>query len=132
MKKYGIIYADPPWAYRNKHCEGGALAHYNTMRLEDICNLPVREIAAQDCVLFLWATYPMLPEALRVRAGDYLALNEWDGEKYTGRALLAKITYMLDPNDIMTCVGGFVILGLNYFTINADNISEVDNDAEQV
>lgn len=66
MKKYGIIYADPPWAYRNKHCEGNALAHYNTMRLEDICNLPVREIAAQDCVLFLWATYPMLPEALRV------------------------------------------------------------------
>lgn len=51
MKKYGIIYADPPWAYRNKHCEGSALAHYNTMRLEDICNLPVRE---------------MLPEALRV------------------------------------------------------------------
>ena len=35
MKKYGIIYADPPWAYRNKHCEGNALAHYNTMRLED-------------------------------------------------------------------------------------------------
>ena len=66
------------------------------------------------------------------RVGDYLALNEWDGEKYTGRALLAKITYMLDPNDIMACVGGFVILGLNYFKINADNISEVDNDAEQV
>lgn len=62
------------------------------------------------------------------RVGDYLALNEWDGEKYTGRALLAKITYMLDPNDIMECVGGFVILGLNYFTINADNISEVDNE----
>lgn len=61
MKKYGIIYADPPWAYRNKHCKGSALAHYNTMRLEDICNLPVREIAAQDCVLFLWATYPMRP-----------------------------------------------------------------------
>ena len=66
MKKYGIIYADPPWAYRNKHCEGSALAHYNTMRLEDICNLPVKKIAAQDCVLFLWTTYPMLPEALRV------------------------------------------------------------------
>lgn len=31
MKKYGIIYADPPWAYRNKHCEGNALAHYNTI-----------------------------------------------------------------------------------------------------
>lgn len=62
------------------------------------------------------------------KVGDYLALNEWDGKKYTGRALLAKITYMLDPNDIMTCVGGFVILGLNYFTINADNISEVDNE----
>lgn len=62
------------------------------------------------------------------RVGDYLALNEWDGEKYTGRAQLVKVTYMLNPNDIMSCVGRFVILGLNYFTINADNISEVDNE----
>ena len=66
------------------------------------------------------------------QVGDYLALNEWDGEKYTGRSQLVKVTYILDPNEVMTCEDGFAILGLNYFTINADNLSEVDNDAEQV
>lgn len=54
------------------------------------------------------------------KVGDHLALNEWDGEKYTGRALLAKITYMLNPNDIMSCVGGFVILGLSHFVMRTD------------
>lgn len=39
--------------------------HYPTMRIEDICALPVADIAAKDSVLFLWATFPMLPEALR-------------------------------------------------------------------
>ncbi len=73
-------------------------------------------------------TFELRKNDRNFKVGDYLALNEWDGKKYTGRALLAKITYMLDPNDIMTCVGGFVILGLNYFKINADNISEVDNE----
>ena len=62
------------------------------------------------------------------KVGDYLALNEWDGEKYTGRSQLVKVTYILDPNEVMTCEDGFAILGLNYFTINADNISEVDNE----
>lgn len=40
--------------------------HYPTMPLEDIKSLPVEELAAPDCVLFLWATFPMLQEALEV------------------------------------------------------------------
>ena len=40
--------------------------HYPTMSIDDICALPVADIAAKDSVLFLWATFPMLPEALRV------------------------------------------------------------------
>lgn len=36
------------------------------MTLDEICALPVSRIAADDCVLFLWATYPKLKEALRV------------------------------------------------------------------
>jgi len=40
--------------------------HYQTMSLDDICALPVADIAAKDSALFLWATFPMLPEALRV------------------------------------------------------------------
>lgn len=65
-KKYDVIYADPPWSYSDKKCNGACEAHYSTMKIEDICNLPIKEIAADDCVLFLWTTYPMLAEALKL------------------------------------------------------------------
>lgn len=65
-KKYNIIYADPPWSYKNKKSNGAANNHYSTMALKDICELPVRALAAEDCVLFMWATYPALKEALQV------------------------------------------------------------------
>ena len=65
-KKYQIIYADPPWRYQDKGCNGNAESHYKTMSLSKICYLPIREIASLDCVLFMWATYPLLPEALTV------------------------------------------------------------------
>ena len=65
-KKYSVIYADPPWSYSDKNCIGAAEAQYHCMNVNDICALPVKDIAADNCVLFLWATYPMLKEALRV------------------------------------------------------------------
>lgn len=65
-KRYSVIYADPPWKYQDERCEGTAADHYPTMRIEDICNLPVQDLAADNCVLFLWATYPKLKEALQV------------------------------------------------------------------
>lgn len=65
-KKYGIIYADPPWRYDRKKVQGAAETHYSTMSVEDICSLNVAELADRDCVLFLWATFPKLPEALQV------------------------------------------------------------------
>ena len=40
-KKYSVIYADPPWSYQDKRCNGNAADHYPTMRIEDICSLPV-------------------------------------------------------------------------------------------
>ena len=64
--RYNIIYADPPWRYQQKNLLGAAEHHYSTMSVKDICGLKVEEIAAKDCVLFLWATFPQLPEALRV------------------------------------------------------------------
>ena len=66
MKKYEIIYADPPWSYNDKGCRGNALLQYECMSIEDICNLPISSISAENCILFLWATYPMLKEALQV------------------------------------------------------------------
>ena len=65
--KYKIIYADPPWSYDDKALSrGGAERHYRTMNLEDIKNLPIGSIADDDCVLFLWATFPKIQEALDV------------------------------------------------------------------
>lgn len=65
-KSYNIIYADPPWHYEQKSCQGAAERHYTTMNISDICLLPISQLAAKDCILFLWATFPMLPEALKV------------------------------------------------------------------
>ena len=72
-KKYSILYADPPWSYKvwsedKKQAQGCAKKHYNTMNVNDICNLPIQSISDPDCKLFLWATPPCLPESLQVIA----------------------------------------------------------------
>jgi len=66
-KKYQIIYADPPWAYRNTgNIQATANAQYETMTDEDICKLPVGGVADNNSILFLWATFPKIQEALDV------------------------------------------------------------------
>ena len=96
-KKYQIIYADPPWEYRNtnppckiikqpKTCSVNY--YYQTMSLEDIKKLPIRDIAEKDCVLFLWATTPMIQEAFEV-------MKSW-GFKYK-----TMITWEKTNNDCM-------------------------------
>ena len=61
-QKYGIIYADPPWAYLwGKGKEGGHFApekHYSTMSTEEICALDIKRIADKNCALLMWATMP--------------------------------------------------------------------------
>ena len=70
-EKYNIIYADPPWSYnarKNTSTKfgGGAMGHYSTMSLQDIKDMPVQDISADNCVLFLWVTFPLLQEGLDV------------------------------------------------------------------
>ncbi len=65
-ERYSIIYADPPWNYADKGCQGTMANHYRGMTVEDLSALSVGEIAAPDSILFLWATWPMLKEALSV------------------------------------------------------------------
>ncbi|MFA5152554.1 MAG: MT-A70 family methyltransferase [Clostridia bacterium] len=67
--KYKIIYADPPWSYRNMgNIQATANAHYNTMRNNDICAMGgvINDIVDDNCILFLWATFPKIQEALDV------------------------------------------------------------------
>ena len=66
-RKYGAIYADPPWSFRNWSARGtgrNAVSHYDCLDFRSLAALPVSELAADDCALFLWATDPLLPQAL--------------------------------------------------------------------
>ena len=71
-KRYPIIYADPPWRYaRLQSCgtgpwTNGAVSHYPTVAHGELCKLPVESIAANDCLLFLWAASPLLDEAIQL------------------------------------------------------------------
>lgn len=71
MKKYQIIYADPPWSYRQKQINfqsydkgkkysNDVTEHYTTMSNDDIKSLNVKDIADTNCLLFLWVTSPNL------------------------------------------------------------------------
>lgn len=67
-KKYNVIYVDPPWGYQNKATRAAADKHYGTMTIEELKQMPITRgggcLAADDCALFMWATFPMLREAL--------------------------------------------------------------------
>lgn len=87
-KKYQIVYADPPWAYENKKVGGngmsGAEAQYPTMNIEAIKKLGVKKITDSNAILFLWATSPLLPDALEV-------MKAW-GFQYKSSAVWDKMT----------------------------------------
>ena len=66
-RRYGVIYADPPWHFRNWSSKGtgrNAISHYDCLDFPALAGLPVAQLAAPNCVLFLWATDPLLPRAL--------------------------------------------------------------------
>jgi len=68
-RRYPIILADPPWKYENPPIGGSNRSienHYPTMTLDEICALPVADIAADQALLYLWATAPKLAECLDV------------------------------------------------------------------
>ena len=75
-KKYQIIYADPPWEY--KESGGGSRvvkAHYPTMSINEICKLPIHRIADDTCILFIWITFPRLKQGFQV-------IESWGFEYY--------------------------------------------------
>lgn len=83
MKKYSIIYADPAWQQKSapkmagyKVVDGKQIFHtlnnksidlpYDTMSVDDICKLPIKNIAADNAFLFMWVTNKHLPNAFKV------------------------------------------------------------------
>lgn len=67
--KAGVILADPPWSFTTWSAKGKGRSpdnHYPTMGLAEIATLPVLELAAPDCVLLMWATWPMMRSAFHL------------------------------------------------------------------
>lgn len=83
--RFGALFADPPWRYATWSEAGrygrGPDRHYPTMTEQDICNLPVASLAATDCGLVMFATWPMLPTAMRV-------MEAWGFKYVTGGSWL--------------------------------------------
>jgi len=70
-RKYGAIYADPPWSFRNRSAKGtgrNPVSHYDCLDFNALAALPVADLAADHCVLFLWASDPLLPRAFELIA----------------------------------------------------------------
>ena len=70
-KKYQIIYADPPWKYNSRanhktRFRGGACGHYDLISMDKIKALPIPELAEENCVLFLWTTFPYLEDQIKL------------------------------------------------------------------
>lgn len=88
---FQVIYADPPWQYTsgdqhsNETQETVIGNHYPSMPLADICDLPVDDIADEDCVLFMWTTSPLLEESFEV-------IKEW-GFKYKASMIWDKVKH---------------------------------------
>ena len=71
-----LAFAVYGWDKARSKVQGAAEKHYPTMSIDELCALPVPELAAKDCALFLWATFPQLPEALRlIRAWGFRYLT---------------------------------------------------------
>ena len=75
-KKYNIIYAYPAltFTFWSEKASRKVSNHYDLMKSKDIYNLPVKDIADDNCILFIWVTYPNLLEGLET-------INRW-GFKY--------------------------------------------------
>jgi len=76
---WDCIVADPPWTFVTRSDKGKGRSpeqHYSVMSLDDIMAMPVKDVAADDCHLFLWTTGPVLPDAFRV-------IDAW-GFRYSG------------------------------------------------
>lgn len=109
-KHFGAILADPPWQFNcwadSDKAHGTANSHYQTMETADLIKMPVEELAADDCVLFMWICWPNLLDSLRL-------IEEW-GFKYKTcafswmKANASQIDFFRDDAD--------AYMGLGYWT----------------
>ncbi len=85
--KYQVILADPPWKYPHTQEFYGqdVEKHYKTLTIEELCTMPIKNMAADDCVLYLWTTSPLLEKAFEVIKAwgfEYKTCMIWDKVKH--------------------------------------------------
>ena len=92
MFGYDLIMADPPWSFKTYsakgHTEKSAHGQYSCMSMGDIKDLPVAKLAAPNCLLWLWATNPMLPQAFDVLKSwgfTYKTAGHWSKKTKHGK-----------------------------------------------
>lgn len=103
-KKYNIIYADPPWMENKRNNQNtkfgrASQGYYNLMTTDEICKLPIKDITAPNCALFMWVTFPHLLEAEKV-------MKAW-GFKYK---TIAFNWFKVNKNNQKPC------FGIGYYT----------------
>ena len=103
-KKYNIIYADPPWHFKNwsgQGCVKSPSQHYQTLTLKDICSLPVADITNDDAILFIWTCDPIIDKVFTV-------IDSWGFQFKTMGFCWVKTTKANEPK-----------MGLGYWTRGA-------------
>lgn len=110
-QQFDLIMADPPWLFRTRSQKGvtrkGAGGQYRTMSMADILDMPVAKLAAPDCLMWLWATNPMLPQAfdvLRAWGFQFKTAGHW--AKTTRHGKLA-----FGTGYILRCAGEPFLIG---------------------
>lgn len=107
---FDVIMADPPWLFELRSEKGEAkspLAQYSCMPTPEIAAMPVGHLAAGDCWLWLWATWPMLPDALTVMEAwgfKYVAGGPWVKRGKSGKLAFG-------PGYILRTCGEVFLLG---------------------
>lgn len=66
QKHFGCVYADPPWKYGNQGTRASTDNHYQTMTIQDLCEMPVEDLVADDAHLHLWTTNAFIREAFEL------------------------------------------------------------------
>lgn len=131
MTVYNIIYADPPWHYNSRRRirkDGGkprfgigACNHYPVMKTKDICKLDVKSIAADNCALFLWTTFPRLDAGLEVMKAwgfDYKTIGFLWVKLNPGMAGLdsGSLTPHLHKIGLINFLNWLAFFGIGYYT----------------
>jgi N6-adenosine-specific RNA methylase IME4 len=104
-RSYHLIMADPPWHFEvrsEKGEEKSPQAQYSTMSLSDIAALPVADLAAEDCLLWLWATAPLLPQQLEIMAAwgfRFLTTGVWVKTTKTGKLAFGTGYYLRNAHE---------------------------------